>query len=133
MVFLDTVGLLAVWDRRDQWHVAAKEAFARVQASQSDLLSTSYVLAECANAATRKPYRLEVDALRDRLEEEGTLIMPTPDDWRSAWDGYRHGEAGLTGVVDHLSFAVMRRLGLTRAFTNDQHFQAAGFEILFSR
>jgi predicted nucleic acid-binding protein len=23
-VFLDTVGLLAVWDRRDQWHDVAK-------------------------------------------------------------------------------------------------------------
>ena len=26
---------------------------------------------------------------------------------------------------------VMRRLGLTEAFTNDQHFQAAGFTTLF--
>jgi len=25
----------------------------------------------------------------------------------------------------------MRRLGITQAFTNDRHFQAAGFETLF--
>jgi predicted nucleic acid-binding protein len=30
-----------------------------------------------------------------------------------------------------VSFSVMRRLGLTRAFTNDRHFAAAGFEALF--
>jgi predicted nucleic acid-binding protein len=27
-----------------------------------------------------------------------------------------------------LSFAVMRRLGIAKAFTNDRHFRAAGFE-----
>ena len=35
------------------------------------------------------------------------------------------------GIVDHVSFVVMRRLGLTQAFTNDAHFRAAGFEVLF--
>jgi predicted nucleic acid-binding protein len=33
--------------------------------------------------------------------------------------------------VDHISFVVMRRLGVTKAFTNDRHFRAAGFEVLF--
>jgi predicted nucleic acid-binding protein len=32
---------------------------------------------------------------------------------------------------DHISFVVMRRLGITEAFTNDVHFQAAGFTTLF--
>ena len=27
-VFLDTVGLLALWDEGDQWHTAAETAFA---------------------------------------------------------------------------------------------------------
>jgi len=33
--------------------------------------------------------------------------------------------------VDHFSFAVMQRLGLKRAFTNDRHFAAFEFEPLF--
>jgi len=40
-------------------------------------------------------------------------------------------EAGDAGIVDCVSFTVMRRLGLTEAFTNDRHFQAAGFTTLF--
>jgi predicted nucleic acid-binding protein len=39
--------------------------------------------------------------------------------------------SGRTRIVDQISFAVMRRLGLTQAFTNDNHFRAAGFETLF--
>ncbi len=48
-----------------------------------------------------------------------------------AWAAYRRGEAGAAGIVDHVSFEVMRRLGVTEAFTNDRHFVAAGFEVLF--
>jgi uncharacterized protein len=35
------------------------------------------------------------------------------------------------GIVDHVSFTIMRRLGISKAFTNDGHFRAAGFETLF--
>ena len=35
------------------------------------------------------------------------------------------------GIVDLVSFAVLRRLGITQVFTNDKHFTAAGFEVLF--
>lgn len=38
---------------------------------------------------------------------------------------------GSAGIVDHVSFSVMRRLGITEAFTNDRHFAAAGFITLF--
>lgn len=130
-VFLDTVGLIALWDRSDQWHAEASRAFGSLLSLDPDLMTTPYVLAECANASARKPDRNEVDQLRAQLEADGMLIAPTDDDWRSAWEGYRRGEAALAGLVDHLSFAVMRRLGLSEAFTNDRHFLAAGFHVLF--
>lgn len=86
---------------------------------------------ECGNAAARKPFRDAVDRLCVKLEAADQLIFPTQADWLAAWSAYRKGEAGSAGIVDQVSFIVMRRLGMTRAFTNDRHFQAAGFEILF--
>jgi predicted nucleic acid-binding protein len=59
------------------------------------------------------------------------LIAPTSDDWNFSWKSYARGEANNAGIVDHVSFAVMKRLGIHQAFTNDRHFSAAGFEILF--
>ena len=56
-VLLDTVGLLALWNRSDQWHVSAKAAYAdRVVALNAKVMTTTFVLLECGNAAARRPF-----------------------------------------------------------------------------
>lgn len=129
--FADTVGLLALWDRSDQWHEAAELAFQLLSQNKTVLHTTSFVLLECANAAARRPHRLEVDRLRVEMERGGFVVHPTMEEWGSAWAAYARGDADRAGVVDHVSFIVMRRLGIAQAFTDDQHFRAAGFEVLF--
>lgn len=131
-VFLDTVGLLAGWDESDQWHRAARDCFSQLQAQRANFIASSFVLLECGNAAARRPYRAAVSRLRAQLEQGHRLIVPTADDWQTAWLAYERGEADNAGIVDHVSFALMRRMGVSKAFTNDSHFRAAGFETLFS-
>jgi predicted nucleic acid-binding protein len=63
--------------------------------------------------------------------EDGLVFDPTPDEAEEAWAAYDRGEAGGAGIVDQVSFVVMRRLGIQQAFTNDEHFRVAGFETLF--
>lgn len=130
-VFLDTVGMLAQWDQTDQWHDEAARAFQRLVARGDRTISTTFVLLECGNAAARRPYRSLVAQTREALETSGQLITPTDQDWQAAWSAYAHGDAADAGIVDHISFVVMRRLGITDAFTNDRHFKAAGFNTLF--
>lgn len=130
-VFLDTVGLIAVWDISDQWHVDAESAFQNLLAFRTPFITTTFVLLECGNAAARRPYRAEVDRLRQLLQQRNELVTPTDDDWNSAWTAYSRGEAAQAGIVDQVSFAVMHRLGIQQALTNDQHFRAAGFQTLF--
>ena len=130
-VFLDTVGLIAAWDANDQWHAAADAAYRALLARGRRLVTTSLVLCECGNAAARRPYRADVFELRKFLVREQLLVDPTPEEVEEAWAAYAQADAGGAGIVDHLSFRVMRRLGFTEAFTNDQHFQAAGFTTLF--
>ena len=86
---------------------------------------------ECANAASRNPYRKQVDAMRESFVEMGGLIFPSDEDWQIVWDEYRDGSPGSPGVVDLMSFRAMRCLGITDAFTNDKHFRDAGFNPLF--
>ena len=94
-------------------------------------MTTTFVLLECGNAAARRAYREDVCQLRRTLELRDELIVPTADDWSNAWNAYQQGQVGTPGIVDHVSFAVMRRLGIQQAFTNDRHFSEAGFETLF--
>lgn len=130
-IFLDTVGLIAVWDQADQWHVAADAAYRNLLSEGRRLMTTEAILLECGNAASRRPYRHRVHALRQSLIEEGLLIMPTPEEIEQAWRDYLHGMADGAGIVDQISFVAMRRLGIKEAFTNDAHFHAAGFVPLF--
>lgn len=131
MVFLDTVGLLALWNRRDQWHTSAAEVFSELVAKEARLVTTTCVLLECGNAAARFPFRHLVVELRNELRGASDLLTPTPDEYDAAWAAYARGEAAQAGIVDHVSFIVMRREGLTQVFSNDAHFRAAGFETLF--
>ena len=130
-VFLDTVGLLAVWDESDQWHPAARACFTGLAAVRAEMITTAFVLLECGNAAARRPYRAAVGRLRQQMEQGNRLIVPTNADWQSAWAAYENDPARGAGIVDHISFVVMRRRGVSKAFTNDRHFRAAGFETLF--
>jgi predicted nucleic acid-binding protein len=130
-VFLDTVGLLALWDTSDQWHEVAENAYQRIVSSRQPVTTTTFILLECGNATARRTYREDVCILRRTLELRNEVIIPTDDDWNIAWNAYQQGQAGMAGIVDYVSFAVMHRLGIRQAFTNDRHFQEAGFETLF--
>jgi len=123
--------MIAVWDNTDQWHAAADAVYRALLAQGRLLMTTSLVLCECGNAAARRPYRSDVNELRKFLIDEQLLIEPTPEETEEAWAAYDRGGAGDAGIIDHVSFVVMRRLGMTDAFINDRHFQAAGFTTLF--
>jgi len=130
-VFLDTVGLIAIWDIRDQWHTAADVVYQDLLQQSRRLVTTPLILWECGNAAARCPYRQRVNVLRQFLMQDAALIEPSPQEIEDAWSAYDRGEAAMAGIVDHVSFVIMKRLGIVEAFTNDRHFQAGGFVTLF--
>jgi uncharacterized protein len=130
-VFLDTVSLIAPWDKTDQWHDETHRAYAALRLSHFQGVTTDAVMLECGNSAARRPYRRDVNELRQRLNVTGRLNAPAREEWEQAWNAFDRGDAGGAGIVDQVSFVVMRRMGIHQAFTNDAHFAAAGFETLF--
>jgi predicted nucleic acid-binding protein len=130
-VFLDTVGLIAVWDTADQWHQPAAAAYSALLAAKQPFVTTSMILLECGNAAARRPYRSHVNLLRQAMIAARGIVDPSDLELEQAWQNYDAQIGGAAGIVDQISFIIMRRLGLTQAFTNDRHFRAAGFQTLF--
>jgi predicted nucleic acid-binding protein len=131
IVFLDTVGLIALWNDSDQWHSLAQQAYADLRKSRVNLVTTRYVLLECGNTVARTDLRAEVTRLRIKLAQRNRLIEPSEVDWNQAWAAFDGGKPGDAGIVDLVSFTIMQRLGIRQALTNDRHFNAAGFETLF--
>jgi uncharacterized protein len=130
-VFLDTVGLLALWDRSDQWHRTADAAYQQLVAAPVRLVTSTLVLFECGNASARRPYRADVFDLWRALEASGDLLRPTDGQVGRAWAAFAGQPPGSAGIVDHVSFVLMADAGIPEAFTNDTHFRAAGFVTLF--
>jgi predicted nucleic acid-binding protein len=46
IVYLDTVGLLALWDEADQWHGMASSAIAEIQRGPCRFVTTTFVMLE---------------------------------------------------------------------------------------
>ena len=84
-VFLDTVGLIAVWERADQWHATASGVFEALLRDGVPLVTTPQVLLECGNASARRPCRADVAELRHNLIAAGGLVPPTPTEEDEAW------------------------------------------------
>ena len=87
-LFLDTVGLLALWDEDDQGHEATSVAFAQIRSKPARLFTTRFVLAECGNALARTEFRGVVAEIERALRHSGGLIDITPADWSVALDRY---------------------------------------------
>jgi hypothetical protein len=128
-IFIDTSYFLALVNKRDKYHQAAKAAAAQVV---PPFITSNAVLLELGNALARPPHRrLAIRALqqiwadaqieivildRELLAETITFYQARPD---KAW-----------GLTDCASFVIMQQRGLHEALTADRHFEQAGFKRL---
>lgn len=129
-VFVDTSAFLAVLDADDDNHSQAKAVWESLLNSRTALFTTSYVLVETYALIQ---HRLGMEAVRVFHEDIEPLL-------KIEWVDAPLHSLGMSAVlaanrrklslVDTISFAVMRRLGIKKAFAFDQHFIEQGFECL---
>jgi len=128
--FIDTSALLAVLDADDTQHPGAAKAWADLLGSGEDLVTTSYVLVEtCALAQAR----LGLGATRLLNDDVVPVLRVTWVDealHRTAMAALLTAHRRDLSLVDCVSFEVMRRLGIGRAFAFDRHFRQQGFGLL---
>ncbi len=127
-VFVDTGYFIARMQARDQWHRAAVEA----DDPTLELVTSNEVVNETITLLQERGFlSLALDFLREiRAGSDITVVYVDAAIQAEAWDlCARYAGAG-AGGVDCTSFAMMRRLGIRKAFTFDQHFRAAGFGIV---
>lgn len=125
-IFVDTSALFAVLDADDANHVEAAADLRRLMGSD-ELVTHNYVHLEADALVRRRLGRDAASDLADRLLPGLTTIWIDEPIHRAASEGLR-AAGGRGSLVDHVSFAVMRREGITAALAYDRDFEANGFK-----
>ncbi len=128
-VFLDTNGWLALLNSSDLLHSAARQAWASLVARQRRVVLTDWIVAETGNGLAksrgREQFVAAVGLLRASPRVE--LLQVSPPLLDRALALYARRADKYWGLVDCASFVVMEDMGISQAFTNDRHFEQAGF------
>lgn len=130
IVFVDTSALYAVLDRTDEAHERAAVAWDELLVSSTVLVSTNYIEMETAALVQ---HRLGTKAIALLYRDVWPVIerhWVQPDDHAAALSALLTAGRRKLSLVDCSSFEVMRRRGITTAFTLDKHFRQQGFEVM---
>lgn len=126
-VFVDTSALIAVLHAGDDNHPQAATLFRGLIEKDEAFITTSYVLVE---TTALLQHRFGLQAVRSFQDDVSPLLDLV---WVNA-ELHAEGMAALAtagrrdlSLVDCVSFACMRRHGLSRAFHFDRHFHDQGF------
>jgi predicted nucleic acid-binding protein len=129
-VFLDTSGLLAVLDGDDASHARADEIWRRLLAERQPLTTTSYVLVETVALSQARLGLAATRAIHNDVMPVLRIVWVTEEIHQAAMAALVTAGRRRLSLVDCVSFEVMRREGLLRAFAFDRHFSEQGFELL---
>jgi uncharacterized protein len=132
-LFLDTAGWFAAMSPREKGHKRARGAYAEAAKRAVDLVTTPFVIAEMHSLILRWRGVADGERFLSVAFESGAHVVVSPDAElvQAAMDRWiRRYHDHPFSLCDAISFEVMRREGLSRALTFDQHFAIAGFELL---
>jgi predicted nucleic acid-binding protein len=103
-----------------------------LEAEKTRLVTTRAVLLEIGNALSKKRYRKAAVKLLDALEQDSQveIILLSEELYKWALELFRKRPDKDWGLIDCVSFIVMKERELTEALTTDEHFEQAGFRAL---
>lgn len=131
-VFLDTSFSIALSITQDKFHQRAIELTKKVNAIQSQIVTTQAVILEIGNALSKLRYRQSANGIITFLKNDPNVTIVSLSDklFDQAFDLFRDRPDKEWGLVDCVSFVVMQEKEITDALTADEHFIQAGFRAL---
>lgn len=131
-LFIDTSAFIALHDRDDRYHEAAKDFFTpeRIRDLKVQLITTNFVF--CEVYSYFRKCHADAIAVGTSIRESKVLryIRADAADEEAAWKLAQKYHDKDFSFVDCLSFVIMSRIGCQKAFTFDSHFKQMGFEML---
>jgi uncharacterized protein len=129
-VFVDSGAWIALAAPDDRWHSDARACLSALVRRRLPLVTTNHVVGETYAWLVRASGHATAWRFKRELDDSRRIELVTTDEKleREAWEILRKYDDQAFSFVDAVSFALMRRRRMRRAFAFDQHFAAAGFE-----
>jgi predicted nucleic acid-binding protein len=135
VIFVDTGPLVARHVRHDDHHASASRHWAEVKKQNLACFTSNFVLDETVTLLGRRAsYGFAAERARSLLASRAlTILRPDSADESEAIELFGKFADQKVSFTDCISFVLMRRNRLERAFTFDRHFLDAGFRVWPSR
>lgn len=128
-VFVDPSFVVALVNEKDQHHDRASELADLFDGYP--LVTIDAVLLEVGNALARNFKEQAIEIIEDFLtSEESEVVRLDESLFQRAFELYRTHRDKTWGMIDCVSFVVMRERGIVDALTSDKDFRQAGFNAL---
>jgi predicted nucleic acid-binding protein len=132
-IFADTSGWGNFFVRTEPFHLIAKNQMKQWRAENARIVTTNSILSELV-AILISPLHVQrfqlirvIDTIKTAHWVEIFHIDPSTDD--AAWNLLKDRPDKSWSLVDCASMLIMENMGIQKAFTNDHHFEQAGFSI----
>jgi predicted nucleic acid-binding protein len=131
-IFLDTSFAIASVSEKDQFHQKANNWLDKIEFSGISIFTTQAILLEIGNALSKSAFRqIGINLLIHFENDPSTeIISLTGELYDKAFELFSRRLDKEWGLVDCVSFVVMKEREITEALTADEHFVQAGFRAL---
>lgn len=131
-VFVDSFAWIAVINKSDNYHRISLKTLEEFLNKHVNLITTNYAIVETINALSKVEFRKAVIEFINKLERSPSveIVKITDEIYNNAWTLYQQRMDKNWGITDCTSFEVMRMFNIRKAFTNDKHFEQAGYSVV---
>ena len=132
VVFVDSFAWIAAINKSDNYHKISLNTIDYLLNRKVKLITSNYVIIETINALSKVEFRKAVIEFIGKLKKSPSIeiIRITDEMYDNAWKLYKERMDKDWGITDCTSFEVMRIFNIKKAFTNDKHFEQAGFSLM---
>ncbi len=131
-VFLDTSFSIALTIEKDNYHERAIDLTEQIGIAETRIFTTQAVILEIGNSLSKLKYRRAAVGIIQRLQNDSnvSIISLTGELYDQAFELFSSRPDKEWGLVDCVSFVVMKAENIEAALTTDEHFLQAGFRAL---
>jgi uncharacterized protein len=130
-LFVDSSGWIALFDSNDKYYQLASKAMNTLQGKVVNFLTSDYVIDESLTYLRKKTgHRVATHFGQWILAAQHIKFIRVDEAvWQAAWEMFQVYDDKEWAFTDCTSFVLMRQLRLWQAFSFDQHFVQAGFQL----